>query len=266
MQVKHYRALWLSDIHLGNLDCKAEYLLHFLEHVRVDTLYLVGDIIDMWQLTKQFRWPDSHNQVLHKFIKMREAGTRIIYLPGNHDAPLQSYSGMTLADIEIQRQLIHTTAAGKKYLVMHGDQCDGDVALGKFHAWIGDKGYDLLLFLNRWYHRFLQWRKQHYWSLASYIKRHIAGANAAIERYQHACCQRARARGVEGVICGHIHHPQSIDSQGTHYVNTGDWVEHCSAIVEHESGRLELLHWVEQMRTAHPVYPFPATPKTKQVA
>ena len=153
MKKTHYRTLWLSDIHLGNRDCKAEYLLSFLNSITVDTLYLVGDIVDMWQMTKQFRWPQAHNQVMHKFMQMSQDGTRVVYLPGNHDEPIQSYSGMAFGDIEIERELVHTTAQGKRYLVLHGDQFDGDVTMGKFHAWIGDKGYDLLLFLNREFNR-----------------------------------------------------------------------------------------------------------------
>ena len=154
----HYKAVWLSDIHLGNKDCKAEFLLEFLHSISVDTLYLVGDIVDMWQMEKQFRWPDTHNQVMHKLMQMSNNGTRVVYLPGNHDAPIQKYSGMAFGDIAIERELVHTTANGKRYLVLHGDQFDADVTLGKFHAWIGDKGYDLLLFLNRWYNRFRAWR------------------------------------------------------------------------------------------------------------
>lgn len=247
MQFAHYRTLWLSDIHLGNKDCKADYLLHFLEHVTVDTLYLVGDIVDMWQMSKQFRWPDTHNQVMHKIMHMSQQGTRVVYLPGNHDAPIQSYSGMAFGDIEIERQLVHTTAQGKRYLVLHGDQFDADVTLGKFHAWIGDKGYDLLLFLNRWYNRFRSWRKNHYWSLAGYIKKHIKGANEAIARYREACTDKARDMGLDGVICGHIHHPESTMENGIHYVNDGDWIENCSALGEDIHGHLKLIYWAEAM-------------------
>jgi len=239
--------LWLSDIHLGNKDCKAEYLLSFLNNISVDTLYLVGDIIDMWQMTKQFRWPKAHNQVMHKFMQMSEQGTRIVYLPGNHDEPIQSYSGMVFGDIEIEREIIHTTAQGKRYLVLHGDQFDGDVTLGRFQAWIGDKGYDLLLFLNREYNRLRAWRKREYWSLAGYIKKHIKGANAAIARYRKACCQRAKDLQLDGVVCGHIHHPESTIEYGVHYINDGDWIENCSALGEDMQGNLTLIHYLEHV-------------------
>lgn len=243
MTQQHYRAVWLSDIHLGSVDCKADYLLAFLQSIKTDKLFLVGDIVDMWQMSKQFRWPDSHNQVMHKIMQMSQNGTRVIYLPGNHDAPIQKYSGMAFGDIDIERESIYVTAAGKRFLILHGDQFDADVALGKFHGWVGDRGYDFLLFLNRWYNRFRAWKNAHYWSLAGYIKKHIKGANKAIERYREACCDYARQKGLDGVICGHIHHPESLDINGIHYINDGDWVENCSALVEDEKGNLTLVHF-----------------------
>ena len=249
MKHAHYKTLWLSDIHLGNRDCKADYLLHFLNNISVDTLYLVGDIVDMWEMSRQFRWPEAHNKVMHKIMAMSNEGTRVVYLPGNHDAPIQSYSGMAFGDIEIERELIHTTAQGKKYLVLHGDQFDADVTLGKFHAWMGDKAYDLLLFINRWFNRIRQWRKREYWSLAGYIKRHIKGANEAITRYKAACCKRASELQLDGVICGHIHHPESNMVNGIHYINDGDWIENCSALAEDSQGNLSLIHYLEEIDT-----------------
>lgn len=243
MQKHHYRTLWLSDIHLGNKDCKAEFLLHFLDHISVDTLYLVGDIVDMWEMRRQFRWPNTHNQILHTLMQMSQRGTRVVFLPGNHDEPLQAYAGMALGDIEIERELIHTTADDRRYLILHGDQFDAEVTLGKFHAWIGDKAYDLLLFTNRWYNRYQAWRKRGYWSLAGYIKQHVKGANAAISRYRQACCKRAADLHLHGVICGHIHHPESVFENGIHYINDGDWVENCSALVEDIQGNLQLVYY-----------------------
>ncbi|MGB3725051.1 MAG: UDP-2,3-diacylglucosamine diphosphatase [Glaciecola sp.] len=241
------RTVWLSDVHLGNVDCKAELLLDFLNNVQCDTLYLVGDIVDMWQMSKQFRWPPAHNNVMHKLISLSHSGTRVIFLPGNHDEPLQKYSGMQFGDIQIKREAVHTTAAGKRYLVLHGDQFDSDVTLGWFHQWMGDKGYDLLLRVNRWYNKLQTLRNKQYWSLAGYIKQHIKGANLAISRYRNAACNRAAQRGFDGVICGHIHHPESCYVEGTHYVNDGDWVENCSAILEDEQGMLQLISWTERL-------------------
>lgn len=253
MPGKHYRSLFISDTHLGNKDCKAELLLEFLSSVTTDTLYLVGDIIDMWEMSRQFRWPEAHNAVMHKIVQMGQSGTRIVYLPGNHDAPVQKYSGMDIAGIDIQRECVHTTAMGKRYLVLHGDQFDANVTLGRFHAWMGDKAYDLLLFVNRWYNRARQWRNYHYWSLAGHIKQHISGANKAIARYREACVRAARIRGLDGVICGHIHHPQNLYEHGIHYINDGDWIENCSALAEDNEGRLTLIFWAREKQTVAPL-------------
>jgi UDP-2,3-diacylglucosamine pyrophosphatase LpxH len=239
----HFRSVFISDTHLGNKDCKAELLLHFLNNMSCNTLYLVGDIVDMWSMSKQFLWPDAHNDVMHKIIQLSHQTTKVIFLPGNHDAPLQKYEGMRFGDIEIKRQYVHCTAANKRYLVLHGDQCDSEVTLGKFHAWIGDKGYDALLFANRWFNRVRGWRNGHYWSLAGYIKQHVKSAQKAIERYKHAVAKRAQDLELDGVICGHIHHPESDMIGGIHYVNDGDWIENCSALVEDNEGNLNLIDW-----------------------
>lgn len=153
---QHYRTVWLSDIHLGCKDCKAEFLLDFLDNTKIDTLFLVGDIVDLWALSRQFHWPPLHNQLFHTLLRLPEQGTRVIYLPGNHDEPAQQYDAMRFGDIEIHRQYIHTTATGKKLLLLHGDQFDKEVCFGRTQAWIGDKAYDLLLFVNRWYNFYAQ--------------------------------------------------------------------------------------------------------------
>ncbi|WP_267494108.1 UDP-2,3-diacylglucosamine diphosphatase [Fluctibacter halophilus] len=242
----HYKTVWLSDIHLGNKDCKADYLLNFLSHTHIDTLYLVGDIIDMWAMQNRMHWPDSHNQVLHRLMTLSQQGTRIVYLPGNHDAPLQKYDGMAFSNVTVKREHIHVTAQGKRLLVLHGDQFDEEVCFGRIHAWIGDKGYDLLLFLNRWYNRLQTARGRPYWSLAGYIKGHIKGAAKAIARYRQACIDRARTLGLDGVVCGHIHHPEILHIDGLTYFNDGDWIENCSALTEDHQGNLQLLRWTSQ--------------------
>ncbi len=250
MKQQHYRTVWLSDIHLGHKDCKAEYLLDFLHHSKIDTLYLVGDIIDMWAMSKQFRWPQAHNQVLHTLLNLSEKGTQVIYLPGNHDEPLQKYNGMNFGEVIISREFIHTTAQGKRLLVLHGDQFDQEVCFGPLQAWIGDKAYDLLLFLNRWYNKYRASMGFPYWSLAGYIKGHIKGANTAIARYRDACCQRARKDKLDGVVCGHIHHPEISEIDGITYLNDGDWIENCTALTESIKGKLELVSWTQILTTA----------------
>jgi UDP-2,3-diacylglucosamine pyrophosphatase LpxH len=242
-KITHYRTVFLSDIHLGDADCKADFLLDFLNHSRIDTLYLIGDIIDMWAMSRQFCWPDSHNKLLHRFMQMPSAGTRVIYLPGNHDEPAQRYDGMALGEIEIHREYIHTLANGKKLLLMHGDQFDQEVCFGPLHAWLGDKAYRSLMFVNRWYNRYRVWRGHDYWSLAGFLKSHVRGASEAITRYREIGCAYARQRGLDGIVCGHIHHPEVTTVSGTLYCNDGDWVENCSALTEDRRGNLQLIFW-----------------------
>lgn len=249
--IAHYRTLWLSDIHLGYKDCKAEYLLDFLDHCKIDTLYLVGDIVDMWAMSRQFLWPKTHNQLFHRLLSLSREGTRVIYLPGNHDEPIQKYDGMVFGDIEIHRQYVHTTADGRKLLLMHGDQFDQEVCFGPLHAWMGDKAYDLLLFTNRWYNRLRTALGYPYWSLAGYIKRRIKGANEAIARYRDIGCRVAGEMGMDGIVCGHIHHPEIQQQNNVLYCNTGDWIENCSALTEDQHGRLQLIYWTLQQGQVH---------------
>lgn len=241
----HHKTVWLSDIHLGYKDCKAEYLLDFLKHSKIDVLYLVGDIVDMWSMSKRFHWPKAHNDLFHVLVSMPNQGTRVIYLPGNHDAPLQKYHGMNFGDIEIYRTCTHTTAQGKKLLVLHGDQFDQQVCFGALQSLIGDALYDFLLFLNRWYNWCRIKTGRPYWSLASHIKSKIKGANKAIARYRSACCESAKKQGFDGVVCGHIHHPEIVEEAGILYLNDGDWIENCSALVESSTGELSLIYWAE---------------------
>lgn len=238
-----YKTVWLSDIHLGSKDCKAQYLLSFLKHSDIETLYLVGDIVDMWAMSKSFRWPQSHNDVLHQLLKLSKRGTKVVYLPGNHDAPLQQYDGLQFGDIEVAREFVHVTAQGKRLLVLHGDQYDGELGLGKFTETIGDIGYDLLMFLDRCYHQLRGKNTNQYWSLARYIKSHVKGATKAIARFRSVCCAAAKAQGYDGVVCGHIHHPEITQENDILYFNDGDWVESCSALVEDQNGEMKLVYW-----------------------
>ncbi len=240
---KYYRTVWLSDIHLGSKDCKAEYLLDFLKHTKIDTLFLVGDIIDLWALTKQFRWPPLHNELLHTLISLPESGTEVIYLPGNHDEPAQKYDNMIFGEIKIHREYIYTTAKGKKLLLLHGDQLDDEVCFGRFHAWIGDKGYSLLLLINHWYNALRFQMGYPYRSLAGKIKSRVRGANQAIARYRQAAINKAKKAGVDGIVCGHIHHPEIREIDGLTYYNDGDWVENCSALTEDRTGNISLSYW-----------------------
>ncbi|MCC2605455.1 UDP-2,3-diacylglucosamine diphosphatase [Planctobacterium marinum] len=253
---QHFRTVWISDIHLGYKDCKADYLLDFLKRSKIETLYLVGDIVDMWAMSKRFLWPQAHNELFHYLLNLSRSGTKVIYLPGNHDEPCQKYDGMCFGDVEIHREYIHTTADGKKLLLLHGDIFDSEVCFGPVTAWIGDKGYELLLFLNRWYNKARAWLGFPYWSLAGYIKSKISGANEAIERYRVASTNRARELGLDGVVCGHIHHPEVVEMDGVTYYNDGDWIENCSALTENKQGEIALITWTQtanQEATVHAI-------------
>ncbi len=242
---QYFRTVWLSDIHLGCKDCKAEYLLDFLNHHTIGTLFLVGDIVDMWALSKQFHWPKAHNVLFHKLLSLPAEGTKVIYLPGNHDEPAQQYNNMSFGDVEIHREYMHTTAAGKKLLLLHGDQFDKEVCFGPTQAWIGDKGYDLLLFINRWYNIFRSKQGYPYRSVAAYIKTRMRGANNAIGRYREAAIARAKSMNIDGIVCGHIHHPEITEVNGITYYNDGDWIENCSALTEDSHGEIKLIYWTQ---------------------
>ncbi|MDO3388077.1 UDP-2,3-diacylglucosamine diphosphatase [Gilvimarinus sp. SDUM040013] len=241
------RTIWISDIHLGYRDCKAEYLLEFLDNINCDTLYLVGDIIDMWALKRKFRWPQQHYQVMLKLYELANSGTRVIYVPGNHDEPMRRFCGNFFGPIEIIEEHVYTCANGKRYLIMHGDAMDAYINLSHLTRFFGDIGYNLLLFINRWANRWRKWMGQPYFSLARLIKENIKGAKDAIETYQNEAMDEARRRGFDGVICGHIHYPAMLEQEGIRYCNTGDWIESCTAIVEDFSGEMRLLHYSDQV-------------------
>jgi len=242
---KHYRAVWLSDIHLGHKACKAQWLVNFLEQSTIDTLYLVGDIVDIWSLRKKFYWPQSHNTLFKALLALSNSDTRVIYLPGNHDELIQPYDGMNLGDIEVYSQFIHTTAQGKQLLLAHGDQFDEEV-FNPVERWVGDKGYELLLFLNHWCNAIRTRFNRPYWSLAGFIKARIKRATVAINTYRHAAISQARCLNVDGVICGHIHFPEITEVDEITYYNTGDWIENSSLLIEDHQGCVDLFHWCEQ--------------------
>ena len=222
----------------------------------------------MWAMSKQFRWPKAHNNLFHKLLSLPSQGTRVIYLPGNHDEPIQKYDGMHFGDIEIHRSYTHVTEQGKKLLILHGDQFDQQVCLGSLHSWIGDVLYDFLLFMNRWYNWGRVKAGRPYWSLASYIKSRLKGAGNAIARYRNACVETAKKQGFDGVVCGHIHHPEIVEEAGFLYLNDGDWVENCSALVESSTGELSLVYWsqIKQIDNLVSIVPEQTPKKDSKVA
>lgn len=241
------RTLWLSDIHLGFRDSKVDFLLDFLNNMHCDTLYLVGDIVDLWAMKRRFCWPQKHYQVMLKFYEMAAKGVRVIYVPGNHDDPMRRFNGDLFGPIEIAEECEHHTADGKRLLVMHGDAMDAYIN----HSWltrlIGDHGYEFLLFINRWSDRFRKWMGRPYFSLAGLIKSNIKGAKAAIETYEREALGEAKRRGFDGVVCGHIHYPALREENGLRYANCGDWIESCTALVEDHQGTMRLLHYSDKI-------------------
>lgn len=243
----HARTAWISDVHLGNKDCKARYLLDFLNTIECDTLYLVGDIIDIWSMSRNFHWPASHSQVIRRIIDKSREGCRVIYIPGNHDMSFREYVRESFGGIEVHDRYLHITEKGKRLLVVHGDELDNVIRFNPFLQLIGDHAYDLLLLLNRCNTQLRKLLGRDYWSLAGYIKTRIGKAMKAIEVFEDAAMDLARKQGLDGIICGHIHHPNMRIKDGIMYCNDGDWIENCTAMVEAHDGTLEIVHWSEKV-------------------
>lgn len=238
-----YRAVFISDVHLGTRTAQAHALLDFLRTVDADTFYLVGDIVDFWRVRRGPYWPQAHNDVLQKLLRKVRKGSRIVFIPGNHDEGLRDFCGMHFGGIEIQQSCVHLTATGRRYIVMHGDEFDIVVRNAKWLAFLGDRGYETALWLNNP----LNWVRRHlglgYWSFSAYLKNRVKKAVAFIGAYEEAVAGEARRHGADGIICGHIHHAADRQIGDIHYLNCGDWVESCTAIVESRRGKLRLIHW-----------------------
>ncbi len=241
--VRRFRTLFISDLHLGARGCQADRILDFLRHHEADTIYLVGDIVDGWALKSSWFWPQSHNDVVQKLLRQGRKGTRIIYLPGNHDEFLRGYYGTHFGGIEVAENAIHVGADAKRYFVVHGDHFDLIVTQARWLALLGDKAYDLAITVNRVFNAFRRMFGFGYWSLSQWAKLKVKNAVAYIGQYERALAEEARRREVHGIICGHIHHAAIHDDFGITYVNCGDWVESCTAIAEHQDGRLEIIQW-----------------------
>jgi len=243
--VQNYRAIWISDVHLGTRGCKAEFLLDFLKNTESEYLYLVGDMIDGWRLKKSWYWPQAHNDVVQKLLRKARKGARVIYVPGNHDEFARDYTAFHFGDVEVLEEAIHTMLDGRRFLIMHGDQFDGVVQYAKWLAHLGDSAYTMALTVNHWFNWVRRKLDYPYWSLSAYLKNRVKNAVQFIANFEEAMSEVARKRGVDGVICGHIHHAELRQFGDITYANDGDWVESCSALVEHLDGRLEILHWTQ---------------------
>lgn len=238
---KQFRTLFLSDIHLGSRHCNAELLLQTLASIEADTIYLLGDIVDLWELKRNHHWQSSHTAVLDHFKGLAQKGVRIVYVPGNHDAPLRKYCGVFPPGIEICREAEHRTREGKRLLLIHGDCFDNALYCAPWIYWLGDRAYDLLLFINRHYAQLSFWRGKPYRSLARFVKQRFHKSQALLLTYRQLALQHAKDRGFDGIVCGHIHHPELHDNTDHSYGNCGDWIESYTLLAEDHTGALHLL-------------------------
>jgi UDP-2,3-diacylglucosamine pyrophosphatase LpxH len=238
-----YRAVFISDLHLGTAGCQAHALLDFLKCHPCQTLYLVGDIIDGWQLRRKWFWPQSHNDVVQKLLRKARKGCRVVFVPGNHDEFARQFHGHSFGGIEVINEAVHTMADGRRLWVVHGDHFDGVIQCAKWLAYVGDNLYEFTLRLNRHLNSLRARMGLPYWSLSQYLKHKVKTAVNYVSDFEGAVAAEAHRQGYQGVVCGHIHRPEMRFIDGTLYCNDGDWVESLSALVEHQDGRLELVHW-----------------------
>jgi len=249
-RVNRYRSIWISDIHLGTRGCQAGYLLDFLRHNESDHLYLVGDIIDGWQLKRGWYWTQAHNDVVQKILRKSRKGTRVTYIAGNHDEVVRQFLGLAFGGIEICDEAVHTMVDGRRFLVVHGDLYDAVVQQAKWLALVGDQLYTLILKLNHWFNHIRAKLGLSYWSLSQYLKHKAKNAVNFMTAFEDAVAREARSRGFQGVVCGHIHKPQIKTIDGVVYCNDGDWVESLSALVETLEGDLKIVEWQRRLLPA----------------
>ncbi len=247
MITPQYRTIWISDLHIGSTQCQSDALLDFLKHNDSEKLYLVGDIIDFWSLSKKMYWPRDHNTIIQKILRKARHGTQVVYIPGNHDENIREYDSYVFGDIVVKNSDIHTTSTGQRFLIVHGDEYD---SIARHHQWlakIGSVGYDWLIEINRGIRlvRRLLGVQSHF-SLAAFVKFKVKNVVQFISDYEESIVRTLKNEKLDGVICGHIHHAEIKQIEGFWYVNTGDFVESCTAIVEHYDGSLELLRWRKQ--------------------
>ncbi len=245
---RHHRTLFLSDIHLGTRGCQAGLLIDFLNQHSADRIYLVGDIFDGWRLRRGWHWPQTHNDVVEALLARAHNGARIVYVPGNHDEVMRDYLGTHFGGIEVKQNDVHVTADGRRMLVTHGDQFDVVVMNAKWLAHVGDRAYNFVLWLNTWVNRIRRLWGGQFWSLSNWAKQKVKGAVNFIGDYEQVLADEAKRGGFDGIICGHIHHAKIARVGDMLYVNTGDWVESCTAVVESESGELTLIDWADAQR------------------
>ena len=243
---RSFRTLFISDVHLGSKPAKAEFLIDFLRWHDAETIFLVGDIVDGWRLRRAWHWPQAHNDVVQKLLRKALKGTRVVYVAGNHDEFLRSFQGEHFGGVVVCDRAIHEGSDGRRYLVIHGDQFDGIVNNVRWLAYLGDRAYDAAILVNRAVAFFRHRLGMSYWSFSSWAKGRVKHAVNFIGVFQDVVAEEARRHEVDGIICGHIHHAAIAEIGGVRYINTGDWVESCTAIAENHDGSFEIITWARQ--------------------
>ena len=244
-----YRTIFISDFHLGSKGCQSSMLLDFLRNTRSDYLYLVGDIIDGWRLKNKWFWPQEHNDVVQKILRKARHGTKVYYVSGNHDELVRKFVPINLGEVNIVNEVIHITADNKKLLILHGDKFDAIIRVAPWLAHLGDYAYDFALWINVTLNKIRKTLGYKYWSLSKFLKLKVKKAVSYINRYEEVVANYAYKKNMDGVVCGHIHHASDKIIGDVHYYNDGDWVENCSALVEHFDGKLELIYWKDIIET-----------------
>lgn len=256
-ELRHYRTIWLSDIHLGTRGCQADALLDFLKRHTCDRLYLVGDIIDGWRMASSLYWPQSHSDVIRHVLTLAKRGTEVIYVTGNHDEFLRRFSDHSFGNIRLVDRAEHRTATGQRLLVVHGDEYDVITRYHRWIAWLGDVGYQFLLAVNRVNNAVRERLGHGRWSLSAWVKHRVKRAVNYISEFEVALARECERQGYDGVVCGHIHHAEIRDIGCIRYLNCGDWVESCTALVEDVRGAIRILSWPDQDRPALVPVPSP---------
>jgi UDP-2,3-diacylglucosamine pyrophosphatase LpxH len=246
--VLKYRTIWISDIHLGTHGCQADQMIDFLKHTESDFLYLVGDIVDGWQLRKRWYWPQKHNDVVQKIMRRARKGAKVFFLPGNHDEAARDFCGLYFGGVYVADEAIHVTAAGKRLMVLHGDKYDAVMTYAKWLAKLGDAAYTFALSVNTWFNYIRRKLGFSYWSLSAYLKNRVKNAVEYIGSYEKFIAEEARRHHVDGVVCGHIHYAEMRMIDSVLYANDGDWVESCTALVEDFDGNLSIVNWVKDKK------------------
>jgi len=248
MSKAHFRSIFLSDIHLGSKGCQSKLLLDFLNNNTCENLFLVGDIIDCWRLSSKLYWPQEHSNVFNKFLSMSRKGTKVYFITGNHDDFLRRYQPLQLGKIELKEEHSYETFHNKNLLIIHGDQFDIVTTYGRHLALLGDWIYQFLLVLNRYLNSLRSRFGYGYWSLSNYLKQKVKGAVNFMSDYEINVSKECQRRGFDGVVCGHIHKAEIKDINSTIYMNCGDWVESCTALVEDEFGSFKIIPWADNQR------------------